>query len=119
MVFKTMNKWLSSNLFSLILQCIIKHSPHNVKNINHNSTIILNTSSLKWLGITFDNSLSWKSHIDVITPKLSQACYIVRVVKPFLSWDTLKMIIMLTFILLFSFSFSFISHSIDLVQMWN
>ena len=34
------------------------------------------------------------------TLKLSQACYILRVVKPFLSWDTLKMIIVLTFILL-------------------
>jgi hypothetical protein len=27
----------------------------------------------------------------MITPKLNQACYIVRVVKPFISWDTLKM----------------------------
>jgi hypothetical protein len=31
-----------------------------------------------------------ESHIDMITPKLSQACYIVRVVKLFLSQDTLK-----------------------------
>jgi len=42
------------------------------------------------LGIIINNAFSWKSHIDMITPKLSQACYIVRVVKPFLSWDTLK-----------------------------
>ena len=69
-------------------------------NINHNNTIILNTSILKFLGITIDNTLSWKSHIDMITPKLSQASYIVRVVKPFLSWHTLKMTIMLTFFLL-------------------
>jgi len=27
----------------------------------------------------------------MITSKLNQACYIVRVVKPFLSWDALKM----------------------------
>ena len=30
--------------------------------------------------------------MDMITPKLSQVCYIVRVVKLFLSWDTLKII---------------------------
>jgi hypothetical protein len=36
--------------------------------------------------------LSWKSHIDMIAPKLSQACFIARVIKPFLSWDTLKMV---------------------------
>jgi hypothetical protein len=30
--------------------------------------------------------------MDMITPKLSQVCYIVRVVKLFLSRDTLKMI---------------------------
>jgi len=29
------------------------------------------------------DTLSWKSHIDMITLKLSQACYTVRVVKLF------------------------------------
>jgi len=59
------------------MQCIIKRSPHKVMNINHSNTIILNTSTLKFLGITVDDTLSWKSHMDMITPKLSQACYIV------------------------------------------
>jgi hypothetical protein len=68
--------------------------------INYISKIILNTSTLEFLGIIINNILPWKSHIDMITPKLSQASYIVRVVKPFLSWDTLKMTIMLTFFLL-------------------
>jgi len=39
-----------------------------------------------------DNTLSWKSHIDLITPKLNQAYYIVRVVKLFLSQDSQKMV---------------------------
>jgi hypothetical protein len=38
------------------------------------------------------DTLSWKGHIDMITLKLSQACYTVRVVKLFLSQDTLKKI---------------------------
>jgi len=59
-------------------------------NINYNDKIILNTSTLMSIRIIIDSTLSLKSHIDMITPKLNQACYTVRVVKPFLSWDTLK-----------------------------
>ena len=59
------------------MQFITKHSHHSVMIINHNNKIILNTSTLKFVGITVANTLSWKSHIDMITPKLSQACYIV------------------------------------------
>jgi hypothetical protein len=45
-----------------------------------------------FLGIITDNTLSWNIHTDVIAPKLSQACYIFRRTKPFLSWDAHKMI---------------------------
>ena len=96
MVFENMNEWFSSDLLSLkfgkthFMQFITKHSSHNVRNINYSNIIILNTSTLEILGIIINNTLSWKSHIDMITPKLSQACYIVRLVKPFLSRDTLK-----------------------------
>jgi hypothetical protein len=60
-------------------------------NINYNVKIILNTSTLEFLRIIIiDNTLSLKSHVDMISPKLNQACYIITVVKPFLSWDTLE-----------------------------
>ena len=39
-----------------------------------------------------DNTLSWKQHIDTITPKLNKACYIIRRSKLYLSNDTLKMV---------------------------
>jgi hypothetical protein len=58
--------------------------------MNINYKIVLNTSTLQFLRIIIDNTLSLKSHIDMITPKLNQACFTVTVVKPFLSWDTLK-----------------------------
>ena len=50
----------------------------------HNNELITNTYNLKFLGIMIDNTLSWKDHIDKTVPRLSQACYIIRVVKPFL-----------------------------------
>jgi len=37
-----------------------------------------------------DNTLSWKGHIDKIVPRLNQACYKIRAVKPFSSQDILK-----------------------------
>ena len=39
-----------------------------------------------------DNKLSRKGHIDKIVYRLSQACYMIRVVKPFLLQDVLNMI---------------------------
>ena len=48
--------------------------------------------SVKFLGLTLDNSLSWKKHIEAIIPKLSTATFAIRVVQPFLSLDSLKLI---------------------------
>jgi len=104
MTFRNTNKRFSSNLFSQnlgkthFMQFINKHSTRNVTYINYNNKIILNTSTLKFLEITINNTLSWKSHIDMITSKLSQACCMVRAVKSFLTQVTLKIILMLTFI---------------------
>ena len=38
-----------------------------------------------------DNTLSWKDHTDKIVPRLNQACYKIRAVKPFLLQDILKL----------------------------
>lgn len=39
-----------------------------------------------------DNTLSWKSHVDMIIPKLRTACFAVRAVKPVKSQETLEMV---------------------------
>jgi hypothetical protein len=39
-----------------------------------------------------DNTLFWEGHTDKILPRLNQACYKIRAVKPFVSQDILKMI---------------------------
>jgi hypothetical protein len=36
--------------------------------------------------------LSWKSHIEWLTSKLSTACYAIRAVKPYMSQETLRMV---------------------------
>ena len=49
-------------------------------------------NSIKFLGLTLDNSLSWKKHIEATVPKLSAATFAMRVVQPLLSLDSLKLI---------------------------
>jgi hypothetical protein len=46
----------------------------------------------KFFGLMTDNTLSWKGHIDYIIPKLSSACYVMRTVKPYVLYNTLKII---------------------------
>jgi len=55
--------------------------------------MILQTNFVKFLGITVDNTLSSKQRIDTITPKLNEACYIIRRSKLYLSNDALKMVL--------------------------
>ena len=90
-----MCEWFSSNLLSLNFgKTYFMHFKLNiaVMSINYINKIILNTSTLKVLGIIINNTFSWKSLIDTVTPKSNQTCYVVRVVKPFLLQVILKMI---------------------------
>jgi hypothetical protein len=48
--------------------------------------------SIKFLDLILDNSLSWKKHIEAIVSKLSAATSAMRVVQPFLSLYSLKLI---------------------------
>jgi hypothetical protein len=53
---------------------------------------ITTAKEIKFLGLIIDNKLSWKGHIDYITPKLNSACYCMRAVNSFVPQDTLKTI---------------------------
>jgi len=67
-----------------------------------------------------DNTLSWKDHIDKIVLRLSQAWYIIRVVKLFLLQKVLQMIyyayfnLVMTYVLLF---WENSSHSIKIFKL--
>jgi hypothetical protein len=69
-IFEQLNKWFSDNLLILnfdktyFLQVKTKNNSVNEINVNHNDTFINNTSSIYFLGITIDNTLSWNEHVD-------------------------------------------------------
>jgi hypothetical protein len=102
-IFEDINRWLNSNLLSLIfdkthyMQFRNKNSSPIDLNIGHENKRITKTSSTKFLGLSLENTLSWKIHIDMIVPKLSSANFAIRTLKPFLPQDTLSMIYYLYF----------------------
>jgi hypothetical protein len=52
---------------------------------------ITNRKNTKFLGLNVDETLSWKSHINRISLRLSSACYAIKVITPLMSEETLKM----------------------------
>jgi hypothetical protein len=97
-IFHNINRWFNTNLLSLNLdkthymQFVTKNISVVDLKIIYGSNNITNSCSTKILGITLDNTLSWKTHIDTIIPKLNSACFAIRAVKPFLSSESLKMV---------------------------
>jgi exonuclease III len=97
-VFQDVNRWFNANLLSLnvektqFMQFVTKNNLLLDLNIMHRNKEIVNIHNTKFLGLILDNTLSWKIHIDSIVPKLSSACFAIRIVKPFLSQESLKMV---------------------------
>jgi len=73
------------------MQFITKNKPPNNINIEHDNKMIIQTNFVKFWGITVDNTLSWKQHIDAIIPKLNKD-YIIGRCKLYLSHAALKMV---------------------------
>ena len=97
-IIQDINEWFNTNLLSLnldkahFIQFLTQNSSSVDLNIMHGSKKITNVYNTKFLGLTVDNTLSCRNHIDTIIPKLSSASFALRVVKPFLSLDSLKMV---------------------------
>ena len=88
------NEWFETNLLSLNLdkthyiQFVTKNNSPNDFDIMHGSKKITMVNSTKFLGLTLDNTHS----IDTIAPKLSLADFALRIVKPLLSLESLRMV---------------------------
>jgi hypothetical protein len=53
---------------------------------------VVNSNCTKFLKLNIDNKLNWKDHIDYLITKLSSSCFIMRVIKPIMSYSSLRMI---------------------------
>jgi hypothetical protein len=97
-IFHEVRKWFKINLLSLnlkrthYLQFKMINKDDLDMDIGLSHKQIFNSNCTKFLGLIIDNKLSWKNHIDYLTTKLSTTCFIMRVIKPLMSLNTLKMI---------------------------
>ena len=74
------------------MQFVTKNSSPTDFDILHGNKGIAMADNTKFLGLTLDSTLSWKTHIDSMAPKLSSATFVQRFVNSILSLDTLKMV---------------------------
>jgi hypothetical protein len=60
--------------------------------IKYNQECITNTTKIKFLGLTIDDTLSWKQHIEQVINKMCSACCAFRNIKHITPVDTRKVI---------------------------
>jgi hypothetical protein len=61
-------------------QFVTKNSSSIAFNIMYGNNKIANVYNTNFLGLTLENILSWRTHINTIIPKLSSASFALRVV---------------------------------------
>ena len=89
--------WFWGNLLTLnydkthFLQFLTKKNEIKLQ-ITASNTIITNVNSTKFLGLVIDGALSWRDHIIEVTSKLNRACYDIRMLKPLIPQNMLRMI---------------------------
>jgi len=93
-----LTKWFQENSLSLNVSktYFLQFRNKNLNNLHTpvtlDSNFIISANHIKFLGLTINDSMTWKSHIDAILPKLSSACFAIRSVKPYVSQQSLKTI---------------------------
>ena len=90
--------WFRGNLLTLnydkmhFLQFLTKKQNEIKLQITDSNTIITSVNSTKFLGLVIDSALSWRDQIIEVTSKLNKACYAIRILKPLISQNMLRMI---------------------------
>jgi hypothetical protein len=54
-------------------------------NVGYKDKLISNISHTKFVGIIHVSTLTWSNHIDLLTKKLSTACYVIRTDQLYMS----------------------------------
>jgi hypothetical protein len=99
-VVSLMGKWFAANMLTLnfdktnIIKFIKYNSPQFLIliSIGYEDKYIGDPVHTKFLGLQIDSHLNWKTHVDQLVPKLSEACYAVRSLSHISNIDTLKSI---------------------------
>jgi hypothetical protein len=85
------HKWFKSNLLTINLfktfsiQFMPKNTAPTKTSISSNTNEIVEVFYFKFLDLEIDNTLSWNIHIDSINNKLTTVCFMIRLVRPYMS----------------------------------
>jgi len=74
------------------IQFTTKNKAKSHIKITYNNKEISTISIIKFLGIYNNDTINWKYHIEYILPKLSVVCYAMRIIKPYMSFEMLKIV---------------------------
>jgi hypothetical protein len=124
-VLEQLNEWFSVNFLLLnidktnIMFFKTKNLCNNEFVLNYRNKIITQKSVPKFLGLTLDSVLNWKTHIDNIFSKLSTAIYTFRILKQIVSQDILIMTYFAYFIPLWNMELFFGAITIMLIKFLN
>ena len=103
--------WFKVNLLTLNLNKTqyLKFRTKNYYNVNkqikYDHECITNATEIKFLGLTIEDTLSWKQHTEQALNKMCTACYALRNIKHIVPIDTLRVIY-------FAYIHSIISYAI-------
>jgi hypothetical protein len=88
-------------------------------NITYENNQIPEVHDIKFLGLYINNTLSWKTHINNILPKLCSACFAMKLVKPYVSQQTMKVIYYSYFHSIMSYGILFWGHSAYSIRVFR
>jgi hypothetical protein len=92
------HKWFKSKLLSInvlkthCMQFKTKNTVSTDTILVCNNNVITEVSNIKFLGLIMDDTLSWNLNIDKVMKRLTSVCYMIRAVKPYMSFSSLIMI---------------------------
>jgi hypothetical protein len=113
-------KFTSLNLCkTYFLQFSSKNKNRLGINIADENGHVPKVNDIKFLGLHINNTLSWKTHIDKILPKLCSACFAMRSVKPCVSQQMLKAIYYSYFNSMMSYGIIFWGHSAGSIRVFR
>ena len=81
--------------------------------IMHQNRLLTGTNSTEFLGLELDTTVNWKNHINKISPKLSNACYLIRRMCLSCHINTLKMVYFAYFHSIMEFGIIFWGVSVE------
>jgi len=98
-----LNEWCNTNLLTInfdkthFMQFTTTNKPKPFLQFAHLHKQISFVFNTKFLGIHINDTINWKNYIEYILPKLSMACHEMRIIKPYMPLETLKIVYHSTF----------------------